>query len=289
MKKLAAAFAAFAVLILLPAGAGSGADERPIVVEVYTSQGCSSCVPANALASKIAKRPDVLLLSFAVTYWDMFGWKDTLGSDDNTQRQKAYAKALRRGGVYTPQMIVDGVKDVPAGREDAVSYALALATLDRNDGMTPDIDTPAIAKHDGFPAGVVFVAGARVKTPARSAWSTGVTLAKKPGGLRLVVDRAPDFVGRDNVDATVWLFRMRSNASVKIGGGEAAGHTVQYRNVVTSITNAGRWRGEPLTIDVPKAGKGNGHDAIAVVVQQSGHGRVLGAAVLANAQFYAAW
>jgi len=284
MNKLAAAFA---FLVLATASALAG-DVRPVVVEVYTSQGCNSCLPANTLAAKVAQKPGLLLLSFPVTYWDIFGWKDTLASDDNTRRQKAYATALRRGGVYTPQMIIDGVKDVPAAREDAVSYALALAAMARDDGLTPDVDTPVVARRS-TPVDVAYVAGARIKTSARSAWSVGVSLAKRPGELRVVVDPAPDVARRGNVDATVWLFRLRSNATVKIGGGENSGQTVAYKNVVTSITNAGRWHGEALTLTVPKAGdKQPAHDSIAVVVQQSGYGRVVGAATITNATYYAA-
>ena len=286
MKKVAAAL----IVLTLIAARAVAADVRPIVVEVYTSQGCNSCFAANTMAGKVAQRPGLLVLSFPVTYWDMFGWKDTLASDDNTKRQKAYASALRRGGVYTPQMIIDGAKDVPAAREDAVSYALTLAAMARDDGMQSDIATPAVARHDRLPADVAFVAAMRVKTPARSAWSVGVALAKRPDDLHVVVDRAPDVARRGNIDATVWLFRLRSAASVKIGGGENAGQTIAYRNVVTSITNAGHWRGEPLTIDVPKAGpKGPVHDAVAVVVQQGGYGRIVGAALVGNATFYAPW
>jgi hypothetical protein len=286
MKKIAAALI---VLALLAVRAVAG-DVRPIVVEVYTSQGCNSCPAANMMAAKIAQRPGILLLSFPVTYWDMFGWKDTLASDDNTRRQKAYASALRHGGVYTPQMIIDGAKDVPAAREDAVSYALTLAAMARDDGMQPDVAMPPNTRRDKLAGDVAFVAASRIKIPARSAWSVGVALAKRPGDLHVVVDRVPDVARRSNVDATVWLFRVRSAATVKIGGGENSGQTVAYRNVVTSITNAGRWRGEPLTIDVPKAGpKGPVHDAVAVVVQQGGSGRVVGAALVGNAPFYAPW
>ena len=282
MKKLSAALV-FLVLTTASAPAGQSAgDVRPIVVEVYTSQGCNTCVPANILAAKVAQKPGILLLSFAVTYWDMFGWKDTLATDDNTRRQKAYAAALRRGGIYTPQMIVDGVKDVPAAREDAVSYALALAAMARDDGQTPDVETPAVARRDRA-ADVATVAAARVKTLARSAWSVPVTLIRKHGVLRVAVDRAPEIARRSNVDATVWLFRVRSNATVKIGGGENNGQTVNYKNVVVGINSIGRWKGEPLTVELPKPQTiPTGVDSIAVVVQQGGYGRGMGAAVIHN-------
>jgi hypothetical protein len=284
------AAAALALTILAGTSALAG-DVRPIVVELYTSQGCSSCVPADALAGKLAQRGDLIVMTLPVTYWDMFGWKDTLASDDNTRRQKAYAAALRHGGVYTPQMVIDGAKDVAGGREDAVSYALDLAVLARDDGMQPDVDTtPAIAKGDGLPKGdVAIVAGARIKTWARSAWSVDVDVSKMPKNLRVAIARAPDTAKHSNVDATVWLFRMRSSATVKIGGGENAGRIATYRNVVTDIRNIGRWRGEALAIDVvkpdPKATPS--HDSIAVVVQQGGYGRVLGAVSINQAMFYA--
>src|SRR6185503_18450362 len=80
-----------------------GKGKRPVVVELYTSQGCSSCPPADTLLGQLSTRKDVLAISLPVTYWDMLGWRDTLASETNTQRQKAYAKQLGRGGIYTPQ------------------------------------------------------------------------------------------------------------------------------------------------------------------------------------------
>jgi hypothetical protein len=114
--------AALALAAALPASAGG---KRPVVVELFTSQGCSSCPPADQLLARLADRHDVLALSLPVTYWDMLGWRDTLASDANTRRQKAYAAAMGRGGIYTPQMIVDGVDDLVGGREAAVDAAIA--------------------------------------------------------------------------------------------------------------------------------------------------------------------
>ncbi len=99
-----AAFGALAACA--PAGAADA--DHPIVVELFQSQGCSSCPPANANLNAIAGRPDVLALSFAVTYWDRLGWKDTFAHPRFTERQWDYAKAGGRGNVSTPQMIVNG-------------------------------------------------------------------------------------------------------------------------------------------------------------------------------------
>jgi hypothetical protein len=279
------AAAALAFVLLAGANALAG-GVRPIVVELYTSQGCSACVPADAYALKLGQRPGVILMTLPVTYWDMFGWKDTLANEDNTRRQKAYAAAMHHGGVYTPQMIIDGSKDAAGGREDAVSYALELAMLARDDGMQPDVDTPAIARLDGPPkAEIAFVAATRVKTWARSAWSVGVDLSKQPKKLHVAIERAPETAKQSNVNATVWLFRLRSAATVKIGSGENTGRTAAYRNVVTGIKKIGQWHGEALAIDVPRA-KTPDHDAVAVVVQQGGYGRVVGAGYIGQAAFY---
>jgi hypothetical protein len=81
---------------------------HPTVVELFQSQGCSSCPPANAVLNSIADRPDVLALSFAVTYWDRLGWKDIYAHRVYTARQWEYSKAGGRTNVFTPQMIVNG-------------------------------------------------------------------------------------------------------------------------------------------------------------------------------------
>jgi hypothetical protein len=89
---------------------------EPIVVELYTSQGCSSCPPADALLHDLAKRDDVLALALHVDYWDYIGWKDIFGRPENTARQHAYARAAHAATVYTPQMIIGGVDHVIGSR-----------------------------------------------------------------------------------------------------------------------------------------------------------------------------
>lgn len=86
--------------------------EHPAVVEIFTSQGCSSCPPANANIIALASRPDVLALSFDVTYWDYLGWKDTFDQPIYTRRQSDYERPLGESGPFTPQVVVDGRKDV---------------------------------------------------------------------------------------------------------------------------------------------------------------------------------
>ena len=84
---------------------------HPVVIELFQSQGCSSCPPAAANVAAIADRPDVLALSFQVTYWDQLGWKDTFDDPKYTQRQWAYAHALHHDNVFTPQVVVNGRAD----------------------------------------------------------------------------------------------------------------------------------------------------------------------------------
>ena len=108
-KSVARALAAIVfAAALAPAGAFADAAKRPVVVELFTSQGCYSCPPADDFLGVLAKRPGVLALSFHVDYWNYLGWRDPYSSAEATQRQHDYASALRRRTVYTPQMVVDG-------------------------------------------------------------------------------------------------------------------------------------------------------------------------------------
>ncbi len=84
----------------------------PVLVELFTSQGCNSCPPADAVLGELAGRPDVLALAFHVTYWDRLGWKDTLGDERFTARQRDYARLLGRRQLYTPQAVVAGQLDL---------------------------------------------------------------------------------------------------------------------------------------------------------------------------------
>jgi hypothetical protein len=92
------------------------AADRPVVVELFTSQGCPSCPPADGFFEQLAARDDVLALSLHVDYWDYIGWEDTFASPANTARQRGYAAAAGRKMVYTPQMVVNGTDRVVGTR-----------------------------------------------------------------------------------------------------------------------------------------------------------------------------
>ena len=153
MKRLkAVTIASHVVLAVIGLSGSASAADRPLtVVELFTSQGCSSCPPANANLIKLSKRDDVLTLSFAVTYWDYLGWKDSFGKREFTDRQAAYEPALGQSGSYTPQMVVNGktttVGNSLAEIKQLVSQASALTspsltvgkrTVEIGSGRAPD-------------------------------------------------------------------------------------------------------------------------------------------------------
>jgi hypothetical protein len=123
---LRAAIIGFALASIVTAGVAH-AQEAPVVVELFTSQGCSSCPPADAFLTDLAhQRRDVLPLAFHVTYWDYLGWKDPYSLDAATLRQREYARHLGEDGVYTPQMVVDGSRAfVGSSRSDGLSAIAA--------------------------------------------------------------------------------------------------------------------------------------------------------------------
>jgi hypothetical protein len=119
-------------LLTAPAMCLAADPGHPTVVELFQSQGCSSCPPANANVLAISDRPDVLTLSWQVTYWDDLGWKDTFGSPVFTARQWDYARAFHRGEVATPEVVVNGRADVVGNRRDELEALIRKA--DRGNG-----------------------------------------------------------------------------------------------------------------------------------------------------------
>jgi hypothetical protein len=116
--------AACGLVALVAAAVPAAADPTKAVIELFTSQGCSSCPPADKLLGEYAQRGDVLALSYNVDYWDYLGWKDTLASHDNSERQRAYATSRGDRQVYTPQVVVDGREHVVGSNKDAIDTAI---------------------------------------------------------------------------------------------------------------------------------------------------------------------
>ncbi len=124
--------ALIAAASLLPAPATA----RPAVVELFTSQGCSSCPPADAMLNTLAERDDVIALTYNITYWDYLGWRDTLGRKEHTARQEAYAQYFD-DRKYTPQLVIDGTSHLPGSRHKASQEAIAASVEDAADA--PDL------------------------------------------------------------------------------------------------------------------------------------------------------
>jgi hypothetical protein len=101
------------------------AQPRPAVVELFTSEGCSSCPPAEAYLGELAERRDVIALAFHVDYWDDLGWRDRFGLAEAVQRQSKYAKTLRRSSAYTPQVVIDGQADYVGSDRASIGKSLA--------------------------------------------------------------------------------------------------------------------------------------------------------------------
>jgi hypothetical protein len=146
---------------LLCGAAAVNAQSRPAVVELFTSEGCNSCPPAEAYVGELAQRRDVLALAFHVDYWDDLGWRDRFGLAQSAQRQNAYVNALRLSSAYTPQVIVDGRGDFVGSDRTSIGKALAgnrdgieLALAVRNGEILIDVG----ARDKAAPCDVVLVA-----------------------------------------------------------------------------------------------------------------------------------
>ncbi len=180
------------------------AQDNPVVVELFTSQGCSSCPPADKMMRKLAKRDDVITLSMHVDYWDYIGWKDVFADPENAQRQRLYAQKYARSSVYTPQMVVNGQEDLIG------THAMELADL--------------IAKHKATPQHVRVHAtrnGSKVEVQVEN------TDGSKIDGPILVQ-----------------LVRYTPLREIDVTRGENAGRRLKYTNVVDELSVIGRWNGK---------------------------------------------
>ena len=214
------------------------------VLELFTSQGCSSCPAADALLEKYAARKDLIALSFPVDYWDYLGWKDTLANPKFTARQKYYAKHRGDGRVYTPQMVVNGLNHVVGSSAKEIDQAI-------------DTTAPTFAK-------------------------ALVPISVKVDGGRLVIEAGAAVPGAEpSKDATVWLAVIQSSAEVMVRSGENRGKTLRYLNVVREMTPVGMWSGKTLTIQLEReAVKLPETDSAAILIQTSKGGPIVGAALI---------
>ena len=232
--------------VMSPASAG----EPRAVIELFTSQGCSSCPPADRLMGELARDPSLVTLSLPVDYWDYLGWKDTFALHGHSTRQRAYSIARGDREVYTPQVVVNGVVHVLGSDKAAIERAIALTR----------------------------------KSEAPLTLPVKMTVAN--GKVTVTVPAAEGANG----NAEVWLCPVTNNAQVAIGRGENSGRTIAYHNVVRRWVKLGNWSGKAETFsmalsEIPDADyKLKDINELAVLVQSgaaSKPGLMLGAATVA--------
>jgi hypothetical protein len=141
MKRFSGLLLALAILVSPAAIAG---QTPRAVVELYTSQGCSSCPPADARLTEFSRQHDIVALTFHVDYWDYLGWKDTLAKPEFSERQRAYSHSRGDRGVYTPQMIVNGVSACVGSDDGKIAGSIRSATREH-----PHLPVPVSVSRDG--------------------------------------------------------------------------------------------------------------------------------------------
>ncbi|MGE4079267.1 MAG: DUF1223 domain-containing protein [Reyranella sp.] len=219
----AAAGAAFTVA---PAGADQrNAAEGPWAVELFTSQGCNSCPPADTYLGLLAKRPDIVALSFHIDYWDYIGWKDPFASRATTDRQRAYARVLKQRYVYTPEMVVDGI-----GHDTGRDRGKIEALLGEAQRRSPQRATPELSR------------GSDGRLSVRLA---AFPLAGKPA------------------DVTYVLYDRRQ--STPVASGENQGRMLDNFNVVRRFEVLARWDGAAATWSVDTTGLRQGQGVAVIV------------------------
>jgi hypothetical protein len=224
-----------AAVLALCCTAAAGAQQRPLVVELFTSEGCSSCPPAEAYIGQLSTRADVVALAFHVDYWDDLGWRDRFELAQSVKRQDIYARNLHRASVYTPQLVIDGRFDAVGADGGAIAKALAA----RRTGVPL-----RVSLHD---AELLVDIGAQPQSPA----------------------------------CDVLLVPYLHHAVSAIGRGENAGRNLEEYNIVREVRSLGRWKGEPQAFRVPASSLPRDATDVAVLVQPSDQGPIVGAAVQA--------
>jgi hypothetical protein len=216
------------VLSVVAAVQPVAAGEPRAVIELFTSQGCSSCPAADKLLGELSKDNSLITLSLPVDYWDYLGWKDTLALHGHSMRERAYANARGDREVYTPQVVIDGIKPVVGSDKAAIEKAIQQARQKASPLLLP------------------------------------VTLAVDDKQVTVSVPAALD----DHRSAEVWLCPVTHKITVSVERGENSGHTLTYYNVVRGWVKLGDWDGTAQKFSVPRADVAkDGINSLAVFVQ----------------------
>jgi len=168
-----------AALALSGSAAAAPPPAQPVVVELFTSQGCSSCPPADAALAQVADRGDVIALSFGVTYWDDLGWKDTFARPEFTDRQKTYGRRLGHAP-YTPEVVAGGRADSVGNSKGRIEALIAKARSPAATSISAKSDsatlTAGVAPRGGADVWLVRYDPRTVRVPVRAGENTGKTL-----------------------------------------------------------------------------------------------------------------
>jgi len=213
------------------------------VIELFTSQGCADCPDADALLKQYADKKDIVALTLPVDYWDYLGWKDSLASPRNADRQREYAKRLDTGTVYTPQAIVNGAAEVLGSSQSEIERAIAATNTAASNSHLP-------IRFSNY-------------------------------GNAIIIEVAGALPGAEPKEATIWLAVVQRRIEVPVKGGENAGKTLIYYNVVRELTPVGLWNGRPTTIRLARAAvmRPESEDLV-VLIQEQSIGPIIGAARL---------
>lgn len=237
----AAALALFSFAAPGQAEPSKSSADGAVLLELFTSQGCSSCPPADALLHEFSKKSGVITLSFSVDYWNYLGWHDTLSSPENSERQRAYARTRGDGRVYTPQIVVDGITHVNGADSSAINKAIRTATE-------------------------------RLK-------AVRVPVTMHAEGKSLVIDIGDAPMASTMREGTVWLAVAKEKETVAITRGENRGKDITYIHPVRELTPIGIWKGEKMTLRLPlKDLQTIGGDCLVTMLQVENAGPVLGVA-----------
>ncbi len=219
--------------------------KQKAVLELFTSQGCSSCPPADKLLGELAERKDVIALTFPVDYWDYLGWKDTLAKPQYTRRQRDYARKRGDREVYTPQLVINGMAHAVGSRPYQIEAA--------------------------------------IKSTRRRLKNSHVPVKMAVRGDTLVIKAAKAPEGSSLKSATLWLALATKSKSVSIRRGENGGRRITYYHVVRQLTPIGKWSGDDLVVKLPKKHvMTKGSDICTILLQRGEAGPIIGAAEIRN-------
>jgi len=243
MWRTASAYLVQSIIVAIacvPAAYAQTSSSQPAVLELYTSQGCSSCPPADRLLQSYTQRKDIVALTFNVDYWDYLGWKDTLAKRAYSDRQRAYAQARGDGEIYTPQIVINGRAHAVGSRAQQIETAIMQTTSSNPDRRVP------------------------LRVEIRNG--------------KLSIQVGSNDAPKPTKPATIWLAAVKNKVTVPVQNGENRGRTLSYYNVVHRLTAIGMWSGSTKVIELMDEDVLQGKaDTCAILVQYGKGGPIVAA------------